>query len=228
MMVASVPRTLGFEPEKTARGREVAVSLCRQGLMARRQGPSPSAFSVNYWLADIPRFVTTSPSRTRTYNLAVNSRLLYRLSYRGKSRLACRQPLSDNNLATRRLVSSCRRPHRRQPLPPPRPPTLRMAVRPHQRAPVPDIGGPRCASPRPPPEKPLGGSAHRGERSLRGRRGIPGSQVGPTASSHVRIIRGGRFGGTRTRPSPWPACRRFPVRDRRGNLSGLQSGPVPR
>ena len=33
-----------------------------------------------------------SPSRTRTYNLAVNSRLLYRLSYRGIIWLSTQEP----------------------------------------------------------------------------------------------------------------------------------------
>ena len=38
---------------------------------------------VNWSVVSFPRKETSSPDRTRTYDKAVNSRLLYQLSYRG-------------------------------------------------------------------------------------------------------------------------------------------------
>ncbi len=46
---------------------------------------SASAFSVNPWVALFRQPTQSSPTRTRTLDPAVNSRLLYQLSYRGSS-----------------------------------------------------------------------------------------------------------------------------------------------
>ena len=52
--------------------------------MQKRREANLSAFSVNWSVLQIRRTETSSPGRTRTYDKAVNSRLLYQLSYRGK------------------------------------------------------------------------------------------------------------------------------------------------
>lgn len=57
--------------------------------MKKRRALSRSAFYVNRWVAIVRSRLKGSPSRTRTYNTAVNSRLLYQLSYRGSEDLPC-------------------------------------------------------------------------------------------------------------------------------------------
>ena len=52
--------------------------------MKKRRALSRSAFHVNQWGAKVRSRLKGSPTWTRTRNLAVNSRSLYQLSYRGK------------------------------------------------------------------------------------------------------------------------------------------------
>jgi hypothetical protein len=50
---------------------------------AKRPAADLSASGVNWWAGQIRDQRKSSPGRTRTYDPAVNSRLLYQLSYRG-------------------------------------------------------------------------------------------------------------------------------------------------
>ena len=56
----------------------------RERKMKRRE-VSLSAFGVNLWATRVRGQIKGSPTRTRTLDLAVNSRSLYQLSYRGIS-----------------------------------------------------------------------------------------------------------------------------------------------
>ena len=54
---------------------------------AKRPSADLSASGVNWLVCSVRRKTKSSPGRTRTYDPAVNSRLLYQLSYRGSARL---------------------------------------------------------------------------------------------------------------------------------------------
>ena len=82
-MVALAPRKFAFETESTTSLAGQPLSLWHQKVTKKPRGLSLSGLCVNYVDAGVPREMSGSPGRTRTYNLAVNSRLLYQLSYRG-------------------------------------------------------------------------------------------------------------------------------------------------
>ena len=67
--IATNPAILGVLPESKTKRREVSLS----------------ALGVNLWAAEVRGKLKGSPTRARTSDPAVNSRLLYQLSYRGNS-----------------------------------------------------------------------------------------------------------------------------------------------
>ena len=78
------PETVGRTGESTGGVHAIAEDgrnpLNPAGLatrMKKRRALSRSAFRVNQWVAKVRSRLKGSPSRTRTYNLAVNSRSLY-------------------------------------------------------------------------------------------------------------------------------------------------------
>ncbi len=78
--------------------------------MKKRRALSCSAFHVNQWVAKVRSRLKGSSGRTRTYDLAVNSRPLYQLSYRGMLSPAHTQnaPLSDREGSVPlRLIQGC-------------------------------------------------------------------------------------------------------------------------
>jgi len=71
--------------------RGVAIAFASSLTIRQRVGQTQNAeatlapaFGVNQTVAGFRRPIFSSPGRTRTYDPAVNSRLLYQLSYRGK------------------------------------------------------------------------------------------------------------------------------------------------
>ena len=82
--VRSLPQRLG-DGAKQRVGLSFAVGHNPLAPTAYRKAPAACApgLSVNYFGGEIPRWSLSSPTWTRTKNLAVNSRSLYRLSYRG-------------------------------------------------------------------------------------------------------------------------------------------------
>ena len=83
MMVAFAPQTLGLEPENFTRPTSARLTLCHPRLMRKPRSVSPPGLSVNQLDHEFRGKSFGSPGRTRTSNQAVNSRLLYQLSYRG-------------------------------------------------------------------------------------------------------------------------------------------------
>jgi hypothetical protein len=65
----------------------LSFALAHNPLVPKDYRKAPAAFapglSVNWIGGEVRRFQSSSPGRTRTYDKAVNSRLLYQLSYRG-------------------------------------------------------------------------------------------------------------------------------------------------
>ena len=76
--VAGSPRAA---EEDGGRHRDFRGGLWERNM--KRREVSLSAFGVNLWAAKVRGQTEGSPTRTRTLDKAVNSRLLYQLSYRG-------------------------------------------------------------------------------------------------------------------------------------------------
>ena len=81
--------SIGIRNPTRAEQREHAPSVrCRKphktlGIIAKTPRGTLSAFSVNLAVGESSLTEFSSPGRTRTYDKAINSRLLYQLSYRG-------------------------------------------------------------------------------------------------------------------------------------------------
>ncbi len=90
--VGNGPLSQPLEPESAARvGPHAPNPLWPLGYTTKRRALSRSAFSVNQWVTSFRYCQKGSPARTRTSNLAVNSRSLYQLSYRGLSAISANQ-----------------------------------------------------------------------------------------------------------------------------------------
>ncbi len=64
-------------------GLKIDTHRCGRRQTKKRREANLSTFSVNCSVLRLRRTETSSPGRTRTYDIAVNSRSLYQLSYRG-------------------------------------------------------------------------------------------------------------------------------------------------
>ena len=81
-------RSIGIRNPTRARRRHAPCVPCRKphktlGINAKTPRGILSAFSVNWTGSESSLISKSSPGRTRTYDKAINSRLLYQLSYRG-------------------------------------------------------------------------------------------------------------------------------------------------
>ena len=83
MRVPFGPRSHARETESRGGRLDPTQSVAEKAETQERRQANRSAFSVNRSVAWVRRTETSSPGRTRTYDPAVNSRLLYQLSYRG-------------------------------------------------------------------------------------------------------------------------------------------------
>ena len=84
-MVGSAPPPVSLEAESFPVTGGMPETLAVKALNAKRPAAELSAPGVNWRGGSVRRKRTSSPTRTRTLDLAVNSRLLYQLSYRGIS-----------------------------------------------------------------------------------------------------------------------------------------------
>ena len=91
-MVGSAPRWASLETESFPPAEESAETLAGKRVKAKRPGSRFRGPGVNWMGCQVRRKRKGSPTRARTSDKAVNSRLLYQLSYRGwlNSILLCR------------------------------------------------------------------------------------------------------------------------------------------
>ena len=82
-MVGTAPQNAFFETESFGRQGGKRETPAEQSPNAKRRETHLSAILVNGIVGQFRGRMKSSPGRTRTYDLAVNSRSLYQLSYRG-------------------------------------------------------------------------------------------------------------------------------------------------
>lgn|GEM_PF-4483378 len=83
MMVGFATQNLGLEPENFTRPICLPLPLFLTNVTKKFRSLSLPGLSVNPRVTEMPRCCYSSPARDRTWDLAVNSRSLYLLSYRG-------------------------------------------------------------------------------------------------------------------------------------------------
>ncbi len=103
-MVASGPGKLLLERESRGERQESSQTLGKPAFNAKRRELKLSAFAVYQCVGQFRGQKISSPTRTRTLDLAVNSRSLYQLSYRGRGHFL--KPYRIGRLPARRVLKS--------------------------------------------------------------------------------------------------------------------------
>lgn len=101
-MLAFAAGTVRVEPENLTGLASARLTLCLPHVMKKPRSLSLPGLPVNSRGTQMPRCCYGSPTRARTWDPAVNSRLLYQLSYRGSIVSRRKEAQPANNLANRR------------------------------------------------------------------------------------------------------------------------------